>query len=79
MYGALAKQMYSNALLDPMPVAPFLNLNYWQIVEGVASFKLPKWSPSDCSDNSNSRHQCADSSLPSITGYLCDEIPGIRL
>ena len=79
MYGALAKQMYSNALLDPMPVAPFLNLSYSQIVQGVSSFNLPKWSRTDRSYYSDSHHMCADSSLSSITSHLPNDIPGIRL
>ena len=78
MYGALAKQMYSNALLDPMPVAPFLNLSYSQIVQGVSSFNLPKWSPSD-GPYYNSHHKCADSSLLFITSHLRNDIPGMRL
>ncbi|PGH10466.1 hypothetical protein AJ80_07509 [Polytolypa hystricis UAMH7299] len=74
MYGALAKQMQSNALLSPKPVAPFMSLNYEQLVQKVLSFESPQWS---C--YTHNYRDCLDSSFPSLLGELNHSIEGFDL
>lgn len=38
MYGALSKQMQSDALLSPRPAAPYPSLTYISLVQRVSSF-----------------------------------------
>jgi hypothetical protein len=78
MYGALTKQMQSNALLRPRPAAPFPGLNYKSLVRRVLSFTLAGWyGPSSCYDTY--RHDCPDSSFKSLFGGLNDTIKGLDL
>lgn len=69
------KQMQSNALLSPRPVAPFLNLNYTQLVRDVLSFQSPQWVTGY---DSNNFHSCRHSTFKSIFG-LSESIVGLEL
>ncbi|KAL5042065.1 hypothetical protein BDW71DRAFT_200860 [Aspergillus fruticulosus] len=78
MYGALTKQMQSNALLRPRPTALFPGLNYKSLVRRVSSFTSPRWyGPSSCFDTYG--HHCRDSSFESLFGRLNDTIKGLDL
>ncbi|KAF7136974.1 hypothetical protein CNMCM5793_006678 [Aspergillus hiratsukae] len=82
MYGALTKQMQSNSLLSPGPVAPFLGLSYKQLVRKLLSFQSPQWyGPSSRYSNHSPRylHNCSDSSFASLFGTLNDDIEGLTL
>lgn len=78
MYGALTKQMQSNALLSPRLAAPFPNLNYKILVQKVLSFISPGWyGPS--SHKARYQHSCLHSSFESLFGGLNDTIRGLGL
>ncbi|KAL4788609.1 hypothetical protein BJX76DRAFT_344741 [Aspergillus varians] len=77
MYGALAKQMQSKALLSPRPAAPFLNLNYKYLVETVLSFKSPKWYYS--TPGYYAMHICLNSSFNALFGQLDSVIGGLEI
>ena len=85
MYGALAHQMQSNALLWPEPAVPFPNLNYSILVQKVLSFKSPKWYSSSSSSSSSSyhdsgyQHSCLHSSFKSLLDGLDHKIEGLGL
>ncbi|KAL2859805.1 uncharacterized protein BJX67DRAFT_33345 [Aspergillus lucknowensis] len=55
LYGALTKQMHSNALLSGS-TAPFPNINYKCLVQKVLSFTPPVW----YSSNTRRQHNCSD-------------------
>ncbi|KAH8693843.1 hypothetical protein BGW36DRAFT_463486 [Talaromyces proteolyticus] len=78
MYGALTKQIQSNRLLSPRPVAPFLRLNYKQLVQSLLSFQSPQWS-SQAYSTVSPFHSCDYSSFESIFGQLNDSIDGLQL
>ncbi|KAL4912351.1 hypothetical protein BDW62DRAFT_216437 [Aspergillus aurantiobrunneus] len=78
MYGALTKQMQSNALLWPEPAVPFPNLNYSILVQRVLSFTSPEWyGPSY--HYSRYQHSCLHSSFKSLFGGLNHTIEGLSL
>lgn len=82
MYGALTKQMKSNSLLSPGPVAPFLGLSYKELVQKLLSFQSPQWygPPSRYSSHSpRYLHSCFNSSFASLFGTLNDDIEGLTL
>lgn len=85
MYGALTKQMQSNALLLPRPVAPFLTWNYKKLVKTVLSFQSPQWYSLSSghlgysSFGSQYRHSCSNSTFASIFGKLPDSVQGLDL
>ncbi|KAJ9310393.1 hypothetical protein DTO217A2_172 [Paecilomyces variotii] len=81
MYGALTKQMQSNSLLSPVPVAPFLNLNYNGLVLKLGSFKSPEWfSPgSDYPYRKPTLHSCPQSTFKSLFGTLNNTVGGLNL
>lgn len=78
MYGALTKQMQSNALLWPRPEVPFLNLNYMSLVQRVSSFTSPRWHGGSPYFSSY-QHSCVDSSFKSLFGKSNDIIEGLDL
>ncbi|KAJ9294869.1 hypothetical protein DTO271G3_6431 [Paecilomyces variotii] len=86
MYGALTKQMQSNGLLSPVPEAPFLSLNYEELVRKVLSFKSPQWYDPDSEYSSYyssyrhpSLHSCPHSTFKSLFGVLKDTLGGLNL
>lgn len=82
MYGALTKQMHSNALLSPRPEAPFPGRSYSALAKTVVSFKLPQWfeRPLRYSGYSQvSKHSCVYSSISTLFGDLDDAIEGLDL
>ncbi|KAJ9217576.1 hypothetical protein DTO166G4_758 [Paecilomyces variotii] len=81
MYGALTKQMQSNGLLSPAPEAPFLGLNYKELVRKVLSFKSPPWYTPDSNYSSYRRpslHSCPHSTFQSLFGVLNDTLGGLN-
>jgi hypothetical protein len=78
MYGALSKQMQSDALLSPRPAAPYPSLTYKSLVQRVSSFKSPQWcGPS--SHYARYQHRCPASSFETLFGELKDIIEGLDL
>ncbi|KAJ9402136.1 hypothetical protein DTO282F9_900 [Paecilomyces variotii] len=81
MYGALTKQMQSNGLLSPAPEAPFLGLNYKELVRKVLSFKSPPWYTPDSNYSSYRRpslHSYPHSTFQSLFGVLNDTLGGLN-
>ncbi|KAJ5424577.1 hypothetical protein N7445_010550 [Penicillium cf. griseofulvum] len=83
MYGTLSMQMQSNNLLSPRPKAPFLNLNYSDLVKTVLAFKSPRWYDSNTSYSSYTRssnfHDCPDASFASLFAILKAPLEGLDL
>ncbi|KAJ6168690.1 hypothetical protein N7497_001533 [Penicillium chrysogenum] len=82
MYGTLSMQMQSSNLLSPRPKAPFLNLNYNDLVQTVLAFKSPRWYGSNTSYSSyrsSSFHDCPDASFISLFAILEDPLEGLDL
>jgi hypothetical protein len=82
MYGTLTMQMQSSNLLSPKPKAPFLNLNYNDLVQTVLAFKSPRWYGSNTSYSSygsSSFHDCPDASFASLFAILKDPLEGLDL
>lgn len=75
MYGALTLQMQSNALLAPIPIAPYPNLNYKTLVQEVLSFTPPQWYGS----KGRQAHKCPHCCFESLIGALNDTIDGLGL
>lgn len=78
MYGALSKQMQSDALLSPRPAAPYPGLTYKSLVQRVSSFKSPEWYGSS-SRYARYQHKCPASSFGMLFGELKDIIEGLDL
>lgn len=74
MYGALSKHMQSTGLLSPKPMAPFLRMNYNQLVQKVRSFKSPQWCRS-----SYTPHSCKDDNFRYLFPSLDDKFDGFDL
>lgn len=74
MYGALSKHMQLTGLLSPKPMAPFLRMNYNQLVQKVLSFKSPQWYRS-----SYTLHSCKDGSFRNLFPSLDDNFDGFDL
>ncbi|KAJ9205085.1 hypothetical protein DTO164E3_1708 [Paecilomyces variotii] len=79
MYGALTKQMQSNGLLSPVPVAPFLNLNYEGLVWKLRSFKSPQWCGPYSKYHSSYRHECSHSTFESLFRASPGRVGGLDL
>ena len=79
MYGALTKEMQSNALIWPEPAVPFPNLNYSILVQRMLSFTSPEWYGLSYDRFNGYKHSCLHSSFKLLFAGLNHTIEGLAL